>query len=66
MPRRNFKELEAKMGPDRIASSNARLAKMIEEMPVTQQDSQRRIPRRYSKQPTSKRVTTEAKPVKPL
>jgi len=34
MPRRNFRELEAKMGPKRIAESNARVKKMIEEMPL--------------------------------
>lgn len=33
MPRRNFKELEVKMGPERIAASDARVKKMIEEMP---------------------------------
>jgi hypothetical protein len=33
MPRRNFKELEAKMGPERIAASDARVKRVIEEMP---------------------------------
>jgi len=34
MPRRNFRELEAKMGPERIARSDARVKKMLEEMPL--------------------------------
>jgi len=33
MPRRNFRELEAQMGPARIAASNKRVEKTIEEMP---------------------------------
>jgi hypothetical protein len=31
---RNFSELEAGMGPERIAASNARVKKMIGEMPL--------------------------------
>jgi hypothetical protein len=34
MPRKNFRELEARMEPERIAASNARVKKMIEEMPL--------------------------------
>lgn len=34
MPRRNFSELEAKMGSERVARSNARVQKMLEEMPL--------------------------------
>jgi len=34
MPRKNFRELEEKMGPERIAASNARVQKMLEEMPL--------------------------------
>lgn len=33
MPRKNFRELEAKMGPARVAASDERVKKMIEEMP---------------------------------
>ena len=33
MPRKNFRELEARMGPERIAASGVRVKKMIEEMP---------------------------------
>jgi transcriptional regulator with XRE-family HTH domain len=34
MPRKKFSELEARMGPARIAASNARVKQMIEEMPL--------------------------------
>ncbi len=34
MPRRNFRELEARMGPERIAERNSRVDKMIAEMPL--------------------------------
>lgn len=34
MPRKNFRELEAKMSPESIARSNALVDKMIEEMPL--------------------------------
>jgi DNA-binding XRE family transcriptional regulator len=34
MPRRNFRELEARMGPERIAESNSRVDKIIAEMPL--------------------------------
>ncbi len=34
MPRHNFRELEAKMSPERRAASMARAAKMLEEMPL--------------------------------
>jgi transcriptional regulator with XRE-family HTH domain len=34
MPRKKFSELEAQMGPARIAASNARVKQMIEEMPL--------------------------------
>lgn len=33
---RNFKELEAKMSPERIARSNARVKKMLAEMPLNE------------------------------
>jgi hypothetical protein len=33
MARKNFRELEAKMGPERVAASDARVKKMIGEMP---------------------------------
>ena len=36
MPRKNFRELEAKMGPERIAASDARVKKLIGEMPLYQ------------------------------
>jgi transcriptional regulator with XRE-family HTH domain len=32
---RNFKELQAKMSPERLARSDARVKKMLEEMPLT-------------------------------
>lgn len=32
----NFKELEAKMSPERIARSNARVKKMLAEMPLNE------------------------------
>ena len=34
MPRRNFRELEAKMTPNQIAERDARVQQMIEEMPL--------------------------------
>jgi hypothetical protein len=34
MPRRNFRELEAKMTPKQIAERDARVKKIIEEMPL--------------------------------
>ena len=34
MPRKNFRELEASMGQERIAASNARVEKLIKEMPL--------------------------------
>lgn len=34
MPRRNFRELEAKMTPQQIAERDAHVRKMIEEMPL--------------------------------
>ena len=33
---RNFKELEAKMSPERLARSNARVQKMLAEMPLAE------------------------------
>jgi DNA-binding XRE family transcriptional regulator len=33
---RNFRELEAKMGPERVAAARARARKIIEEMPLQQ------------------------------
>jgi DNA-binding XRE family transcriptional regulator len=33
---RNFKELEARMSPERIARSNARVRKMLAEMPLNE------------------------------
>src|SRR5580658_2622891 len=35
MPRRNFRELEAKMSPAQIARSNTLVKEMIEEMPLS-------------------------------
>lgn len=35
MPRRNFRELEAKMSPGQIAKSDALVKQMIEEMPLS-------------------------------
>jgi hypothetical protein len=35
MPRRNFRELEAKMAPEQIAESDALVKQMIEEMPLS-------------------------------
>ncbi len=34
MPRRNFTELQAKIGSERLARSDARVKKMLEEMPL--------------------------------
>ena len=34
MPRKKFEELEASMGPDRLAASNNRVQQIIPEMPV--------------------------------
>lgn len=36
MARKNFRELEAKMGAERIAASDARVKKLIAEMPLHQ------------------------------
>jgi hypothetical protein len=35
MPRRNFRELEARMSPEKIQESDTRVRKMIEEMPLS-------------------------------
>jgi DNA-binding XRE family transcriptional regulator len=34
MPRKNFTELEAKMGTERVAASDARVKKMLAELPL--------------------------------
>lgn len=34
MPRKNFRELEAKMSPERLAASKARAAELLAEMPL--------------------------------
>ena len=40
---RKFSELEAKMGPERVAASNARAAKMLAEMPLHELREARRL-----------------------
>ncbi|HVY91448.1 MAG TPA: XRE family transcriptional regulator [Bryobacteraceae bacterium] len=43
MPRKSFRELEKKTGPARIAASDARVRKMIEEMPLQRLRSARAL-----------------------
>ncbi len=43
MPRKNFRELEKKMGHARIAASDARVKKLIEEMPLQRLRSARAL-----------------------
>jgi hypothetical protein len=43
MPRRNFRELEQQMGPERIAASDSRVRKMIEQMPLNRLRAARQL-----------------------
>ena len=43
MPRRNFRELEAKMSPEQIARSNAEVEQLIAEMPINRLRTARQL-----------------------
>jgi DNA-binding XRE family transcriptional regulator len=43
MPRRNFRELEAEMSPERISASNLRVQKLVEEMPLNRLRAARKL-----------------------